>query len=46
MDDDQFFRIVDVVLIIVFPTCFLLFNVGYWYYYFSSNELVCVHSFW
>ena len=36
MEDDQFYRGADVVLIIVSPTCFLLFNCAYWYYY-------CIH---
>ena len=39
MEDDQFYRGADVVLIIVSPTCFLLFNCAYWYYY-------CIHCSW
>ena len=40
VEDEQFYRIADVLLIVIFPTCFLLFNVFYWYYYLQSYEVL------
>ena len=39
VEDEQFYRFADVILIFIFPTCFVLFNVFYWYYYFNSYEM-------
>ena len=37
-DEEQFYRVADVVLILLFPTSFLIFNSAYWYYYLYSYE--------
>ena len=37
-DDEQFYRVADVVLILLFPLSFLVFNAVYWYNYLSSYE--------